>query len=110
MFIVVLFSGVDSLSFLRCMILLQLERWVEVVKDYKALKRELPNDNEVAESLRQAQLALEKSRQMVYGTKFGVEVEQICALDKFKAALASAGNYLNMLTQHFSCFIHTFFK
>lgn len=92
------------------MILLQLERWVEVVKDYKALKRELPNDNEVAESLRQAQLALEKSRQMVYGTRFGVEVEQICSLDKFKAALASAGNYLNMLTQHFSCFIHTFFK
>jgi len=109
-FIVVLFSGVDSLSFLRCMILLQLERWSEVVKDYQALKRELPNDNEVAESLRQAQLALEKSRQMVYGTRFGVEVEQICSLDKFKAALASAGNYLNMLTQHFSCFIHTFFK
>ncbi|KAG4968845.1 hypothetical protein JHK87_034496 [Glycine soja] len=92
----------------------KLERWVEVVKDYKALKRELPNDNEVAESLRQAQLALEKSRQMVYGTKFGVEVEQICALDKFKAALASAGVSVvyfkeasNELCEELSPFINT---
>lgn len=73
--------------------MLQLERWADVIKDYQALKRELPNDNEVAESLRRAQLALEKSRLVVYGTKFGVEVEEISALDKFKAAIASAGNH-----------------
>lgn len=77
------------------MIFLQLERWAEVVKDYQALRRELPNDIEVAESLRQAQLALEKPRGVVNGTtKFGVEVEEISVLDKFKAAIASAGNSL----------------
>lgn len=75
-----------------CMMLLQLERWAEVVKDYETLRRELPEDNEVAESLRQAKLALEKSR-VVYGTTFGVEVEEISALDQFKAAIASAGNF-----------------
>ncbi|KAK7401923.1 hypothetical protein VNO78_13792 [Psophocarpus tetragonolobus] len=92
----------------------KLERWAEVVKDYQALKRELPNDNEVAESLRQAQLALEKSRQVVYGTKFGVEVEQITALDKFKAAIASAGVSVvyfkeasNELCEELSPFINT---
>ncbi|KAK7272413.1 hypothetical protein RJT34_28993 [Clitoria ternatea] len=92
----------------------KLERWAEVVKDYQTLKRELPNDNEVAESLRHAQLALEKSRQLAYGTKFGVEVEQISALDKFKAAIASAGISVvyfkeasNQLCEEISPFINT---
>ncbi|KAE9588586.1 hypothetical protein Lal_00002950 [Lupinus albus] len=69
----------------------KLERWAEVVKDYEALKRELPDDIEVAESLRQARLALGKCRGVAYGTKFGVEVEEISVLDKFKAAIGSAG-------------------
>ncbi|CAL0323591.1 unnamed protein product [Lupinus luteus] len=69
----------------------KLERWAEVVKDYEALKHELPHDNEVAESLRQARLALGKSRELVSGTKFGVEVEEISVLDKFKAVIGSAG-------------------
>ena len=71
----------------------QLERWAEVVKDYEALKRELPGDNEVAESLRQAQLALKKSRGERYDARWGVEVEEVSALDKFKAAIASPGNF-----------------
>ncbi|KAK7324684.1 hypothetical protein VNO77_28438 [Canavalia gladiata] len=92
----------------------KLERWQEVVKDYRALKRELPNDYEVAESLHQAQLALDKSRQVVYSTKFGVEVEEISALDKFKAAIASAGVSVvyfkeasNELCEEISPFINT---
>ncbi|XP_020229443.1 inactive TPR repeat-containing thioredoxin TTL3 [Cajanus cajan] len=92
----------------------KLERWAEVVKDYQVLKHELPNNNEVAESLRQAQLALEKSRLVVYGTKFGVEVEEISALDKFKAAIASAGVSVvyfkeasNELCEELSPFINT---
>lgn len=87
----------NSLKFhwhdLRCIILLQLERWAEVVKDFEALKCELPHDNDVAASLRQAQLALEKPRGVAYDTKFGVEVEEISALEKFKAAIASSGNF-----------------
>ena len=61
------------------------------MKDYEALRRELPTDNEVAESLRQAQIAMNKSRGEVYNTK--CEVEQISALDKFRAAIASPGNF-----------------
>ncbi|XP_019457286.1 PREDICTED: inactive TPR repeat-containing thioredoxin TTL3-like [Lupinus angustifolius] len=92
----------------------KLERWAEAVKDYEALKSELPHDKEVAESLRQARLALEKSRGVVYGTKFGVEVEEISALDKFKAAIASAGVSVvhfkeasNELCEEMSPFINT---
>lgn len=92
----------------------KLERWAEVVQDYQALKRELPNDNEVAESLRQALLALEKSRAVVNGKKFGVEVEEVTALDKFKAAIASAGVLVvyfketsNELCEEISPFINT---
>ncbi|KAE9599916.1 hypothetical protein Lal_00045452 [Lupinus albus] len=92
----------------------KLERWAEAVKDYEALKSKLPHDNEVAESLRQARLGLEKSRGMIYGTKFGVEVEEISALDKFKAAIASAGVSVvhfkeasNELCEEMSPFINT---
>jgi DnaJ family protein C protein 7 len=64
------------------------------------LKQLLPNDNEVADSLRRALLALEKSRRVVNGTKFGVEVEEITALDKLKAAIAYAGNLITFLFNH----------
>ncbi|KAL9322389.1 hypothetical protein ACSQ67_010442 [Phaseolus vulgaris] len=92
----------------------KLERWADVIKDYEALNRELPNDKEVAESLRRAQLALEKSRLVIYGTKFGIEVEEISALDKFKAAIASAAVLVvyfkeasNELCEEISPFINT---
>ncbi|XP_057766430.1 TPR repeat-containing thioredoxin TTL1-like isoform X2 [Salvia miltiorrhiza] len=40
----------------------KLERWSEAVRDYEVLRRELPDDKEVAESLFHAQVALKKSR------------------------------------------------
>ncbi|KAL0399462.1 UNVERIFIED_CONTAM: TPR repeat-containing thioredoxin TTL1 [Sesamum radiatum] len=50
----------------------KLERWSEAVRDYEALRRELPDDNEVAEALFHAQVALRKSRgEEVYNMKFG---------------------------------------
>ncbi|KAF7822924.1 inactive TPR repeat-containing thioredoxin TTL3 [Senna tora] len=67
----------------------KLERWAEVVKDYETLKRELPGDNEVVESLRKAQLALQNSRREDYAGK--LEVESVSSLDGFKAVLASTG-------------------
>ncbi|KAK7290852.1 hypothetical protein RIF29_05585 [Crotalaria pallida] len=92
----------------------KLERWAEVVKDYEALKRELPYNNEVTESLCQAKISLEKSRGGVYGTKFGVEVEEISTLDKFRAAIVSAGVSVvhfketsNELCEEISPFINT---
>ncbi|GFZ12403.1 tetratricopetide-repeat thioredoxin-like 1 [Actinidia rufa] len=70
----------------------KLERWTESVRDYEVLRRELPNDNEVAESLFHAQVALKKSRgEDVSNMKFGGEVELVSDLEQFKAAISSPG-------------------
>ncbi|VVA16575.1 PREDICTED: TPR [Prunus dulcis] len=70
----------------------KLERWVDAVRDYEVLRKELPDDNEVAESLFHAQVALKKSRgEEVYNMKFGGEVEEILGLEQFRAAMALPG-------------------
>ncbi|XP_076896436.1 TPR repeat-containing thioredoxin TTL1-like [Bidens hawaiensis] len=70
----------------------KLERWAESVRDYEVLRRELPDNNEIAEALFHAQVALKKSRgEEVYNLKFGGEVEVINNLEQFKAAVASTG-------------------
>ncbi|OIS99021.1 PREDICTED: TPR repeat-containing thioredoxin TTL1-like [Nicotiana attenuata] len=70
----------------------KLERWAEAVRDYEVLRRELPYDNEVAESLFHAQVALKKSRgEDVYNMKFGGEVELVSGLQQFRAAISSSG-------------------
>ncbi|XP_021287915.1 TPR repeat-containing thioredoxin TTL1 [Herrania umbratica] len=70
----------------------KLERWAEAVRDYEVLRRELPNENEVAESLFHAQVALKKSRgEEVYNMKFGGEVEEVSGLEQFRAAISLPG-------------------
>ncbi|XP_058221522.1 TPR repeat-containing thioredoxin TTL1-like [Rhododendron vialii] len=70
----------------------KLERWAEAVRDYEVLSRELPHDNEVAESLFHAQVAMKKSRgEDVHNLKFGGEVESVSGLEQFKAAISSPG-------------------
>lgn len=60
------------------------------MRDYEVLRRELPGDNEVAESLHRAQVALKKSyRQDFHSKKFDGEVEDVSSLDKFKAAVSA---------------------
>lgn len=84
---------------------LQLERWSEAVRDYEVLRRELPEDSEVAEGLFYAQVALKKSRgEEVQNMKFGGEVEEISDTDQFKAAISSPGMY-----SHFSYALHNSF-
>lgn len=63
------------------------------MRDYELLRRELPGDNEVAESLQRAQIALRKSRGEEVGMNFGGEVEDISSLNKFKAAVSSPGEF-----------------
>lgn len=71
---------------------MQLERWADAVKDYELLRKELPDDNEVAESLFHAQVALKKSRgEEVYNLKFGGEVEEVSNLEQFRAAISFPG-------------------
>lgn len=62
------------------------------MRDYEALRRDLPGDNEVAESLHRARVALNKSRgEEFHNVKFDGEVEEVSSLDKFKAAISSPG-------------------
>jgi hypothetical protein len=92
---------------------LQLERWVDAVRDYEVLRRELPADNEVAESLFHAQVALKKSRgEEVYNMKFGGEVEEVSSLEQFRAAISSPGNppiYLYQEQKHIPLLTFIFF-
>ncbi|XP_023524644.1 TPR repeat-containing thioredoxin TTL1-like [Cucurbita pepo subsp. pepo] len=70
----------------------KLERWEDAIRDYEALRRELPDDNEVAESLFHAQVALKKSRgEEVHNLKFGGEVEVVSSIDQFRAAISFPG-------------------
>lgn len=70
----------------------KLERWADAVRDYEVLRRELPDDNEVAESLFHAQVSLKKSRgEEVYNMKFGGEVEKVASLEQFRAAISLPG-------------------
>lgn len=68
-----------------------LERWSEAVKDYELLRRELPSDAEVAESLFHAQVALKKSREEFHNMRFSGVVDEVSSLDQFKAAISSPG-------------------
>ncbi|KAK3033401.1 hypothetical protein RJ639_032374 [Escallonia herrerae] len=68
----------------------KLERWAEAVRDYELLSRELPGDNEVAESLLHAQDALKKlHREVVHDDKFG-QMEEGSGHGRFRAAISSA--------------------
>lgn len=62
------------------------------MRDYEVLRMELPDDNEVAESLFHAQVELKKSRgEEVHNMKFGEEVVSISSLEKFRTAISSPG-------------------
>lgn len=62
------------------------------MRDYELLRKELPGDNEVAESLHNAQVALKKSRGVdVLHMKISGEVEEISSLERFKTAISTPG-------------------
>ncbi|OAY76833.1 TPR repeat-containing thioredoxin TTL1-like [Ananas comosus] len=70
----------------------KLERWVESVRDYEVLRKELPEDTEVAEALFHAQVALKTSRgEEVSNMKFGGEVEDVTSVEQFQAEISFPG-------------------
>lgn len=74
------------------------------MRDYEILRRELPDEKEVAESLFHAQIALKKSRgEEVYNLKFGGEVEEVLGVDQFKAAISSPGEHFTLLCALLFC-------
>ncbi|OAY82783.1 TPR repeat-containing thioredoxin TTL1 [Ananas comosus] len=67
-------------------------RWVECVRDYEVLRKELPGDTDVAEALFHAQVALKTSRgEEVSNMKFGGEVEEVTSVEQFQAATSVPG-------------------
>ncbi|KAK9039417.1 hypothetical protein V6N11_014618 [Hibiscus sabdariffa] len=70
----------------------KLGRWADAVRDYELLRKELPKDIEVAESLHNAQVALKKSRGVaVQNMKISGEVEEVSSLERFKTSISLSG-------------------
>ncbi|KAJ4896143.1 TPR repeat-containing thioredoxin TTL4 [Raphanus sativus] len=89
----------------------KLGRWDEAVRDYEVLRKELPGDGEVAESLQRA--LLNKSEEHKY-LGYNNEVEEVSSLDKFKTATSFPGvsvfyfkSSLNRQSEAISPFINT---
>ncbi|KAL8131589.1 inactive TPR repeat-containing thioredoxin TTL3-like [Apium graveolens] len=68
----------------------KLEEWAEAVRDYEILRKELPGDSEIAESLSRAQDALMKLRRGDAYVKPG-ESSGFSGSDHFKAVMHSPG-------------------
>lgn len=78
------------------------------MRDYEVLRKELPGDNEVAEALFHAHVALKKSRgEDVYNMKFGGEVESISGLEQFRAAVSSSGKCCSFHHENYSLAFRT---
>ncbi|KAG0461196.1 hypothetical protein HPP92_021493 [Vanilla planifolia] len=70
----------------------KLERWLEAVRDYEVLRKELPADNEVAEALFHAQVAMKMIKgEEVSNMKFGGDVQKIAGLKQLQAAISLPG-------------------
>ncbi|KFK37110.1 hypothetical protein AALP_AA4G214100 [Arabis alpina] len=69
----------------------KLGRWEDSVRDYEFLRRELPGDSEVAESLERAKTALMNRSQESKSLGFNNEVEAVSTIDKFKSAVSLPG-------------------
>ena len=65
------------------------------MRDYEVLRKDLPGDTEVAESLFRAQVALKTARgEEVSNMKFGGEVEAVTSLEQLRDAIHSPGEFL----------------
>ncbi|XP_010506089.1 PREDICTED: inactive TPR repeat-containing thioredoxin TTL3 [Camelina sativa] len=69
----------------------KLGRWEDAVRDYEFLRRELPGDSEVAESLERAKTVLMNRSQESKSLGFNNEVEAVSTLDKFKSSVSLPG-------------------
>ncbi|CAL9245898.1 unnamed protein product [Arabidopsis halleri] len=69
----------------------KLGRWEDAVRDYEVLRKELPGDSEVAESLQRARTALSNISEEPKYLGFNNEVEEVSTIDKFKTATSLPG-------------------
>ncbi|CAH8387566.1 unnamed protein product [Eruca vesicaria subsp. sativa] len=66
----------------------KLGRWEDAVRDYEFVRRELPGDSEVTESLERARTELSQESKSL---GFNIEVEAVSTLDKFKNSVSLPG-------------------
>ena len=70
----------------------QLERWEDALRDYAVLRREMPNDVEVARGFFDVQVAIKKSRgEEIRKMRFGEDVEEVFDRDEFREVTDSPG-------------------
>ncbi|KAF2566800.1 hypothetical protein F2Q68_00023828 [Brassica cretica] len=68
-----------------------LGRWEDAVRDYEFVRRELPGDGEVAESLERAKIAMMNRSQESKSFGYNNQVEAVSSLDKFKNIVSLPG-------------------
>ncbi|KAJ0258380.1 Inactive TPR repeat-containing thioredoxin TTL3 [Hirschfeldia incana] len=92
----------------------KLGRWEDAVRDYEFVRRELPGDNEVVESLEIAKTAVMNSSQESKSLGYNNQVEAVSTLDKFKNVVSLPGvsvfhfkSSSNRQCQEISPFINT---
>ncbi|KAG2245172.1 hypothetical protein Bca52824_092975 [Brassica carinata] len=69
----------------------KLGRWEDAVRDYEFVRRELPGDSEVAESLERAKTAVMNRSQESKSLGYNNQVEAVSTLDKFKNVVSLPG-------------------
>ncbi|WZY91577.1 hypothetical protein YC2023_063906 [Brassica napus] len=69
----------------------KLGRWEDAVRDYEFVRRELPGDSEVAESLERAKIAVMNRSQESKSFGYNNQVEAVSTLDKFKNVVSLPG-------------------
>ncbi len=70
---------------------IQMERWEQSLKDYEALRKEMPGNLEVAQAILEVQVAMKKlSRSGTEEKHLGVEIV-ICSNDQLREAISNHG-------------------
>jgi hypothetical protein len=70
----------------------QLERWEDALRDYGVLRREMPNDVEVARGFFDVQTAIKRSRgEEIHRMRFGGDVEEVFNRNEFREVTDSPG-------------------
>jgi DnaJ family protein C protein 7 len=68
-----------------------MERWEQSLKDYEALRKEMPGNLEVAQAILEVQVAMKKlSRSGTEEKHLGVEIV-ICSNDQLREAISNHG-------------------
>lgn len=85
-----------------------MERWDKAVRDYERLRKEMPGDLTIAQTLYEVQVALKKARgEVVDEVEHGGEVAEICSNEQLREAISQPGVYcVDFCVPTCHCFQH----